>query len=119
MSYGLAGLAIVADTGTLISPEDSGAMGYVDRGAAAGNAVGLAAVTAADAGWIAAADGIAAVIPGVGEVAIAVTGVYLAGDFIYHNRAALEHVADDVGHAVTRTTEGAWHSVTSTIGSWF
>ena len=119
VSYGLAGLAIVADTGTLISPEDSGAMGYVDRVAAAGNAVGLATVTAADAGWIVAADGAAAVIPGVGEVAIAVTGVYLAGDFIYHNRAALEHVADDVGHAVTHTTEGAWHSVTSTIGSWF
>jgi hypothetical protein len=119
VSYGLAGLAIVADTGTLISPEDSGAMGYVDRVAATGNAVGLATVTAADAGWIVAADGAAAVIPGVGEVAIAVTGVYLAGDFIYHNRAALEHVADDVGHAVTHTTEGAWHSVTSTIGSWF
>ena len=114
VSYGLAGLAIVADTGTLISPEDSGAMGYVDRVAAAGNAVGLATVTAADAGWIVAADGAAAVIPGVGEVAIAVTGVYLA-DFIYHNRASLEHVADDAGH----TAEGAWHSVTSTIGSWF
>jgi hypothetical protein len=119
VSYGLAGLAIVADTGTLISPEDSGAMGYVDRAAAAGNAVGLATVTAADAGWIVAADGAAAVIPGVGEVAIAVTGVYLASDFIYHNRAALEHAADDAGHAVTHTTEGAWHSVTSTIGSWF
>lgn len=119
VSYGLAGLAIVSDTGTLISPEDSGAMGSVDRVAAAGNAVGLATVTAADAGWIVAADGAAAVIPGVGEVAIAVTGVYLASDFIYHNRAALEHVADDVGHAVTHTTEGAWHSVTSTIGSWF
>jgi hypothetical protein len=119
VSYGLAGLAIVADTGTLISPEDSGAMGSVDRGAAAVNAVGLATVTAADAGWIAAADGVAAVIPGVGEVAIAVTGVYLASDFIYHNRAALEHAADDAGHAVTHTAEGALHSVTSTIGSWF
>ena len=64
VSYGLAGLAIVADTGTLIWPGDSGAMGYVDRVAAAGNAVGLATVTAADAGWIVAADGAAALSRG-------------------------------------------------------
>ena len=68
---------------------------------------------------------------------IAVTGAYLAGDFLYRHRALLRHAADDIGHAVVTNVEqrvdgdvataeeaghqaaSAWHSVTSAIGSWF
>jgi hypothetical protein len=65
-------------------------------------------------------------IPGVGEVMLAASGVYLAGDFLYHHWTPFHDVADDVGHATVTVADGighaarsAWHSVTSTIGSWF
>lgn len=68
---------------------------------------------------------------------IAVTGAYLAGDFLYHHWTPFRNVANDIGHAVVTGVEqqvegdvataketghiatSAWHSVTSTIGSWF
>jgi hypothetical protein len=129
LSYGLSALGLVADAGTLISPQDSGVMATVDRVAAGVNAAAIARNTAIGAatslGWITAADGAAAVIPGVGEAAIVVTGAYLAGDFLYH-WAPFRHVADDVGHAVADEADkaghivsSAWHSVSSTVGSWF
>ena len=64
------------------------------------------------------------VLPGVGEVALAATGMYLAGDYLYHHWTPFHDVADDVGHATVKVTDeaghvarSAWHSVTSTIGS--
>jgi len=151
LSYGLSVAGILADTGTIVSPEDSGEMATVDRFAAVVNAGAIATNTVVeaglDAGWIA-ADGAAAMIPGVGEAAIAITGAYLAGDFIYHHRAQLADAAKDIGHALVHADEtvarwevegvadaesGAvhaakdaghaarsmWHSITSTVGSWF
>jgi hypothetical protein len=89
-------------------------MGWVDRGAAAFN------------GDLITADLAMEVFPGVGEVALAATGMYLAGDYLYHHWAPFHDVADDVGHATVKVADGightarsAWHSVTSTIGSWF
>lgn len=153
---------ILADVGTMISPEDSGAVGEVDRGAAGLNALALGASSGVDlglgAGWIA-VDSAAAVIPGVGEVVIGVTGAYLAGDFIYHHRAQVVDAATDIGHAFVSADQAvarwevqgvtdaesavkeglqaglqktghvagdighgarsAWHSISSTVGSWF
>ena len=114
LSYTLSGLGLVADVGTIISPQDKGAMGLADRGAAVVNGALITADVALD------------VLPGVGEVALAATGMYLAGDYLYHHWAPFRDVADEVGHATVEVGDdighrarSAWHSVTSTIGSWF
>jgi hypothetical protein len=114
LSYGLGALGVLADLGTVVSPQDSGALGWVDRGAAGFNGALLIANMATDD------------IPVVGEVTIVVTGVYLAGDFLYHHWTPFHNVANDVGHATVtaakwtgHTVASAYHSVTSTIGSWF
>ena len=121
LSYTLSALGLVADAGTIISPQDQGAMGEVDRGVAVVNA-GL--ITA---------DLVMAGIPVVGEVALAATGMYLAGDFLYHHWTPFRNVANDIGHSAVTAVEGdaiiakdaghlatsAWHSVTSAVGSWF
>ncbi len=114
LSYTLSGLGLVADAGTIISPQDHGAMGLADRGVAVVN------------GALITADLVMAEIPGVGEVAMAATGLYLAGDFLYHHWTPFRDVANDVGHATVKVADeaghvasSAWHSVTSTIGSWF
>jgi len=125
LSYTLTGLGVLADAGTIISPQDKGVLGGVDRVTAGVNAILLTLNATTD------------VVPGAGEVVIAVTGAYLAGDFLYHHRTLLRNVASDIGHAVVTRVEqkvdhdvaaakeaghlatSAWHSVTSTIGSWF
>jgi hypothetical protein len=61
-------------------------------------------------------------MPGVGEVALAATGMYLAGNYLYHHWTPFHDVADEVGHAAVHVADEArstWHSVTSAIGSWF
>ena len=100
-------------------------MGGADRVTAAVNGVLLTLNATTD--WV----------PGVGEAVIAVSGAYLAGDFVYHHWTPFRDVANDIGHAavigVEQQVEGdvatakeaghlatsAWHSVSSTIGSWF
>jgi hypothetical protein len=37
LSCTLSGLGLVADAGTIVSPQDKGAMGWADRGVALGN----------------------------------------------------------------------------------
>ena len=113
-SYTLSGLGLVADAGTLISPQDKGAMGVADRTIAGVNGTLIVLNMTLDE------------IPVVGEVTLAATGIYLAGDFLYHHWTPFHDVASEVGHATVQVTDGlvhgaksAWHSVTSTIGSWF
>jgi hypothetical protein len=117
----MSGLGIVADAGTLLSPQNSGAMGNVDRGVALVN------------GSLLAADAALSAFPVVGEVAIAATGMYLAGTYLYQHFTPFRDVASDIGRAVVHGVDdvthdagdaghavrSAWHSVTSTIGSWF
>lgn len=114
LSTTLGALGIIADAGTIISPQDKGAMGWVDRGAAGVNGGLLVANMFLDE------------IPVVGEVTLVATGVYLAGDFLYHHFKPFHDVCDDVGHAtvtavksVGHAASSAWHSVSSTVGSWF
>ena len=72
------------------------------------------------------------------------TGAYLAGDYLYHHWTPFRNVANDVGHATVHAADyvsnqvvgsvesdvqiakdaghkagSLWHSVTSSIGSWF
>jgi hypothetical protein len=121
----LTGVGVLADAETIISPQDTGVLGGIDRATAGVN--GALLVLNATTDWV----------PGWGEAVIAVSGAYLAGDFLYHHRSLLGHVAHDIGHAVVTSVEqgvegnvaaakdaghlaaSAWHSVTSTIGSWF
>jgi hypothetical protein len=57
-------------------------------------------------------------MPGVGEVALAATGMYLAGNYLYHHWTPFHDVADAAVH-VADEARSTWHSVTSAIGSWF
>jgi hypothetical protein len=100
---GLGLLGIVADAGTLITPQDSGGVGWVDRGAAAVNGGFLTAD-------LVGADAVMDVIPGVGEVAIAATGVYLAGDFLYHHWTPFRDAVNASGHAIATAADATGHA---------
>jgi uncharacterized protein YukE len=105
-TLGLNGLAIVGDGYTMVSPDDKGAMGWVDRGAAGVNA-GLAT-------WdTAAALQLADPIPGVGEVVMIGTGLFLGGDYLYHHWKPFKNLCDSTGHAVASAAKSTWHAVTS------
>lgn len=120
LSYTLGGLGLVADAGTLISPENQGTLGNADRVAAGLN------------GLLITGDMVLGGLPVVGDVALAATGIYLAGDFLYQHWTPFRDVANDVGHATVRAVDdvghaadSAWHKVTSfentltSIGSLF
>jgi len=121
----LGGAGVLADASDVLSPQDHGALGWADRGAAVVN------------GGLLVADMVMVEIPVVGEVAIAATGLYLAGDYLYHHSTFFHDAADEVGHATVTATDdvdhaigqashdvshdasATWHSVTSSVGSWF
>jgi hypothetical protein len=118
-STALGVIGILGDVNDILSPQDRGTMGWVDRGAAATNAGFLTAD-------LVGADLVMDAIPGVGEVTIAATGLYLAGDFLYHHWTPFHDVANDIGHATVTAADdighgatSAWHSITSSVGSWF
>jgi hypothetical protein len=120
LSYTLSGLGLAADVGTVISPQNHGALGTADRVAGISN------------GLLITGDLILDGLPGIGEVALAATGAYLAGDYLYQHWTPFRDVANDVGHATVRAADdvghaadSAWHKVTSfentltSIGSLF
>ena len=114
----MAGLAMAGDAYTFIAPEDSGGMRVVDRVASGTNFLLSGTGAAIDLGLL----GAEASMPVVGEVALVGTGLYLAGDWAYHNQQLLGHVASDVGHAVVSAPSKIGHaaaSVAGKIGSWF
>jgi hypothetical protein len=108
LSYALGGLGLIADAGTLVSPQNQGTLGNVDR------------VVAGFNGLLITGDMVLGGLPVVGEVALAATGIYLAGDFLYQHWTPFHDVANDVGHATVRAADdvghvadSAWHKVTS------
>jgi hypothetical protein len=108
LSYALGGLGLIADAGTLISPQNQGTLGNADR------------VVAGFNGLLITGDMVLGGLPVVGEVALAATGIYLAGDFLYQHWTPFHDVANDVGHATVRAADdvghvadSAWHKVTS------
>lgn len=108
LSYTLSGLGLVADVGTVISPQNRGALGVADRVAGISN------------GLLITGDLILDGLPGIGEVALAATGAYLALDWTYQHWTPFRDVANDVGHATVRAADdvghvadSAWHKVTS------
>jgi uncharacterized protein YukE len=114
LSTTLTGLGLIADAGTMISPQDKGTMGWVDRGAAGVNGGLLVANLAMDE------------IPVAGEVVMIGTGAYLAGDYLYHHWTPFRNVCDDVGHGtvtvakdVGHAASSGWHATTKFVGGLF
>jgi hypothetical protein len=119
LSAGLSGLGLLADGLTIVWPPDKGAMGWVDRGAAGINGGLIAANLMMDE------------IPVVGEVVMIGTGLYLAGNFLYHHWKPFTNVCNAVGHGtvvaakdvahgvatgakdVAHAAKSTWHAVTS------
>jgi hypothetical protein len=108
LSYTSSGLGLVADVGTVISPQNQGALGVADRVAGISN------------GLLITGDLILDGLPGIGEVALAATGAYLALDWTYQHWTPFRDVANDVGHATVKAADevghaadSAWHKVTS------
>jgi hypothetical protein len=101
--------AIFGDFWTVAGPEDNGAAGWVDRGAAIANA-GAAGVDLAELAGIGFSTSF---IPGVGEVVGVATGLYLGGDWLYHHWTPFHDAADDTGHFTVSVAKDTWHAITS------
>lgn len=113
--YGLDGIGAVGDVMTLVDPPDKGTMGDIDRGMAVTNMVGMGADLAGETGLIA-ADGTLALVPGVGEVFAAGTGLYLAGDYLYHNWTPFRNVCNDIGHTTAHVADDIGHTASTVAG---
>lgn len=103
LSKGIGVTAVVGDALTVIDPPDEGALGNVDRAAAGVNGTLIAATLAG------------AEIPVAGQVLLVGTGMYLAGNYLYHHWDGFKNVCDTVGHTtveagkwVGHTAERAW-----------
>ena len=112
----LGGLAVAGDLATVADPEDKGAMGSVDRSAAGVNAAAVGTGIGYD---LVAANSLDEV-PVVGEVVMAAdvgTGVYLAGDFLYHHFKPFHDVCDTAGSGVASAADATAHGVSKAAHS--
>lgn len=91
-------MGIIGDVFTVYDPPDQGVMGNVDR-----------RVAIVNAGLVGAA--LLVEIPGIGEGAILVTGVYLGGDYAYHHWPWFHDACNTVGHAVATGAKTVWHGM--------
>ncbi len=92
-------LGVATDIGILVDGQSTG----LDKGMAAANLGGIAAaVTGTELGGTAFAligvDSVAAAIPVAGEVIIAGTALFFAGEFVYQHWDTITQWAGDVGH---------------------
>jgi hypothetical protein len=97
-------VAVVADLYTIIHPDQPGGEGTALQVAAGANAVGTIAalgVINASVDWI----------PVVGEVVAVATGLFLAGDWAYHNVPAFHDFCDTVGHDTVSVAKDTWHGI--------
>lgn len=130
--YGLDGVSALGDVMTLVDPPDKSTAGSViDRSMAGLNLAGMGADLAGESGLIA-TDGALSAVPVAGEVAIVGTGLYMAGDYLYHHWTPFRnvcndighttaHVAGDIGHAAAQATDDIGHAASSafhTVTSW-
>ena len=108
--------AILGDALTMADPEDKGTMGVVDRSAAGVNAAAAGSSLLYELATLNSLDE----VPGVGEVVMVadgVTGVYLAGDFLYHNFKPFHALCNVVGSGVATAAESTAHSVSKAAHS--
>jgi hypothetical protein len=110
---GLTALAVAGDVLTIAHPSQDALGGvHLEQTMAAAN-LGAMAVTAAPVAELLAANAATDWIPGVGEVVMAGTVVYLAGDLIYQNREAIGHAIDWTDHEVAHVASGVGHDIAS------
>jgi hypothetical protein len=112
----LGGLAILGDLATVVDPEDKGAMGWVDRSAAGINAAAVGTGLVSDLMEANMLDD----MPVVGEVVMVAdvgTGIYLAGDFLYHNVKPFHDVCNAVGSGVASAADATAHGVSKAAHS--
>ena len=114
-------LGIVGDVATIIDPGDvsSGEKTWL-RVAAASNAAGTVVVLAGDGTVTAVAGALgidAAVgwVPVAGQAVVIATGVFLAGDYLYHHWKPAKVVIDAVGHGVKVGFDATVHGVESGV----
>ncbi|MBO0687630.1 MAG: hypothetical protein J2P45_31160, partial [Candidatus Dormibacteraeota bacterium] len=118
-------LNLVGDAWTVAHPSPDALGGpNVERWAAVADGVGTAATLAPAALTLVGADVALGPIPVVGEVALAGTALYFAGDLIYQNREAIghffdsagsdvAHVSEDVASSAWKGVKSGWHAFTS------
>lgn len=107
-------LAVAGDVLTLADGRATG----LDRGLSGANLAGLGlAATGTEAGGAALAlvgvNAVADWIPVVGEVVVAGTAAYLAGEWIYNHWGDITNWAGDAGHALAT----GYHDVTNFVGN--
>ena len=111
----MAGAAVVSDVATIIKPDDQGAAGWVDRSMAGVNGVvsldaaAGGAGTEALGGVLGIVDVSSSWIPVAGQVVLAGTALYLAGDWAYNNVKFFHDGVDDVGHGLADVGDGIAH----------
>jgi len=115
-------LGVAGDVITIVDPSPHALGGpTAERVAAAAN-LGAMAVTAGPVAGLLAANAAVDWVPVAGEVVLAGTALYFAGDLIYENREAIGHalswtghetvhVAGDVVHGLASGASHAWHSL--------
>jgi hypothetical protein len=115
-------LGAAGDVITIVDPSPHALGGpTAERVAAAAN-LGAMAVTAGPVAGLLAANAAVDWVPVAGEVVLAGTALYFAGDLIYENREAIGHalswtghetvhVAGDVVHGLASGASHAWHSL--------
>ncbi len=115
-------LGAAGDVITIVDPSPHALGGpTAERVAAAAN-LGAMAVTAGPVAGLLAANAAVDWVPVAGEVVLAGTALYFAGDLVYENREAIGHalswtghetvhVAGDVVHGLASGASHAWHSL--------
>lgn len=93
-----AGLGVFSDALTLYNPGASGAEGNVNRGMAGANIIGTGMAFAPEAAGLVGINMAADWVPVAGQVVMAATGLYLAGDWAYHNVSWFHDGVDATGH---------------------
>jgi hypothetical protein len=93
-------VGIIGGTYTLISPPDydHGGLRAAARVAGGAMAVGSAVGLAGSFGLMSGAVLGSLTIPGIGEGVAAAAGLYLVGDWAYHNTHLIAHTFDSVRH---------------------
>jgi hypothetical protein len=118
----MGGLAVVGGIYTLISPPgyDKGTLRIADRTAGVGAIASGATAVAVNAGVnfseIVLAGQSLDFVPGLGEVVGVGTGLYLAGDYIYHNTHQIAHAYDAARHAVAGAADDMGHAAAQSLG---
>ena len=111
----MAGAAVVSDVATIIKPDDDGTAGWVDRSMAGANGVVSLDAVAGGAGTDALGGALGIVdvssgwIPVAGQVVLAGTALYLAGDWAYNNVKFFHDGIDDTGHGLADVGGGIAH----------